>query len=140
MIIRPKFPDKRGYITPLYRDGDYDVNFVEDRVTLSTNNVIRGFHGDDRTVKLMTCIYGELRLIVWDIHRHEKIFDEIMSADNCKSVLVYPNTLNAHQCLTNECLLHYKLSSPYDLSSQFSVHYNDTLIDPKWSVVDESKI
>lgn len=140
-MIIDRFSDHRGYITPLWRKGECDnIEFVEDRATYSVQDVIRGFHGDYRTTKLMTCIHGAFRLVVWDIPSSKIIWDEVMSAENRNAVLVYPNTLNAHQCLTPDCILYYKLSEHYDLSSQFSVNYNDKTINPQWSHIDETRI
>ena len=56
-IIKTKsFKDHRGYILESYNKKKYQLNFVQDNVSSSKNNILRGFHGDEGTWKLMSCI------------------------------------------------------------------------------------
>ena len=50
------------------------------------------------------------------------------------SVLVPPRVLNAHQCLSGQCIFHYKWSHEYTSpQDQWSVCYNDSQINPQWN-------
>ncbi len=132
--MRDIFKDNRGYLSPIYRKNEWpNIEFVEDRISVSRKGVVRGFHGDHKTYKLCTCLYGSLRLIVFDIWHQDKI-DIILSAENGESILIKPCTLNAHQCLSDECILHYKWSEYYDLDIQISAHFNDPIINPQWEL------
>ena len=128
------FKDSRGYVGSIYRkDGinEYAFNWVEDRISYSNKNVIRGFHGDFETYKLTYCLYGKLRLIIYDLETQKK--ESIILTPESEPILICPNTLNAHHCLSDECILFYKWSKFYNLDSQFSVVYNDVEIAPNWS-------
>ena len=48
-------------------------------------------------------------------------------------ILVPPKILNAHQCLTEECIFHYKWSHYYTSpQDQWSVYFEDAMINPLW--------
>lgn len=129
-----KFIDHRGSIYTIYDSKTYPIVFVQDKITKSHFGTIRGFHGDNKTWKLITCIYGIIKLIIYDIDNNIK--QEYILDSNSKeslSVLVPPRFLNAHQCLTETCVFHYKWSEFYTPpEDQWSVVYNDTDIAPDW--------
>ena len=130
------FFDNRGYVGSVFRQDNkyqYAYNFVEDRCSVSKYGTVRGFHGDSKTWKWATCLYGELYLIIYDLINHSKK-NCILSAKNGNSILIPPNTLNAHQCLSDNCLLFYKWDRYYALDKQWSVRYNDSSIAPDWPV------
>ena len=133
------YPDQRGEVYPSWTKtggaiGE-DIELVEDRFSRSTKGVIRGFHGDPLTWKLCMCVYGSLKLVAWDI-KNSKRYSFVIRDDSKTQVLIPPYYLNAHQCLTKECILHYKWSHPSSLENQWSVHYNDSTINPQWSLSD----
>jgi len=131
-----KFHDERGSLYTIY-NRDYCTNdFILDKVSVSKLGTIRGFHGDDNTWKLMSCLWGTLMLVVYDIDAGIK--EEFLLSANDEehiSILVPPRHLNAHQCLSSECVLHYKWDAPYDLSNQYSVLYNDETIGASWAPI-----
>ena len=129
------YRDHRGEVYPSWVKTEGEIEFVEDRFSRSTQGVVRGFHGDDTTWKLCMCVYGSLRLSVWDI-RNRKGHDFILDDQTKLQVLIPPFCLNAHQCLSDECILHYKWSHPYSLDQQWSVRYDDTTINATWPLPD----
>jgi len=126
------YKDERGEVYPSWRKEWFDLEFVEDRFSRSTKGVVRGFHGDSSTWKLCLCVWGCLELITWDIKNKIKkqfILDSTMK----RQVLIPPYFLNAHQSLTEECVLHYKWSKPYSgPENQWTVRYDDPTISVKW--------
>jgi len=69
-LIKPQvFADHRGeyvetYGEALYRQKGIDIKFVEDDISVSKKNVLRGLHGDNETWKLVSCLYGRFLLVV----------------------------------------------------------------------------
>jgi dTDP-4-dehydrorhamnose 3,5-epimerase len=129
-----KFFENRGSNYTIYDCRDYDIDFVQDKISKSFQGVIRGFHGDDKTWKLITCLYGKIKLVTYDLDADERN-EFYLDGDekNSVSVLVPPRTLNAHQCLSSHCIFHYKWSEYYTSPEyQWSVYYNDDSINPKW--------
>ena len=136
VLKEDKYFEKRGNIYTIYNreKAPHDLDFVQDKVSKSFQGVIRGFHGDNKTWKLMTCLYGKIKLITYNVDNDKKNVYFLNSDDDIsKSILVPPRTLNAHMCLSNSCIFHYKWSEFYtEPKHQWSVTYNDPSINPEW--------
>ena len=130
-----KYFENRGSIYTIYKAQDFKVNFVQDKISKSYQGVIRGFHADKCIWKLVTCIQGKVKFITYDFKTDTKQ-DYILDGDSdtSVSVLIPPDTLNAHQCLSSLCIFHYKWSDYYEgVKNQREVYYNDPDINPKWN-------
>jgi dTDP-4-dehydrorhamnose 3,5-epimerase len=111
IITETKHIDNRGSLYTTFTDYDYDIQFVQDKISQSRYGAIRGFHGDNKTYKLVTCIYGVMQFVTFDIET-EKTTRYLLDANNKEvdSILVEPGQLNAHQCLSDQCIMSYKWS------------------------------
>ena len=63
------FKDHRGkyleiFNKELFKKTKKNINFIQDDISVSKKNVLRGIHGDYKTWKLITCLYGEFVLLV----------------------------------------------------------------------------
>ena len=63
------FEDFRGsyietYNERLYSAAGISQEFIQDDVSISRYNVLRGIHGDRKTWKLVSCLYGSFYLVV----------------------------------------------------------------------------
>ncbi len=135
------FKDLRG---ELWTSWDYKIikkKFNHDKFSYSKKNVLRGFHGDKKTWKLITCVFGKILFVVVNFDPKSKKYLKhqsfILSDKNKKSILVPPYHLNAHLCLSKSCLFHYKLSykNKYnDVKNQFSISWKDPRIKFKWPI------
>ena len=67
------FKDIRGQIWTTW-DKKYfkNINFNRDKFSISKKNVLRGFHGDKKTWKLITCLRGEILCVVVDYRSNSK--------------------------------------------------------------------
>ena len=109
------------------------------KFTRSRKNVLRGLHGDDVTWKHITCVWGEIYLVVVDNREDSDTYREwdsfIISERNHTSVLVPPKFLNGHLCLSEECLFHYAQSYPsnyVDVERQEVLKWNDVRLGIDW--------
>lgn len=136
VIVQDKYFEERGSIYTVYDNRDVpDIDFVQDKISKSFQGVIRGFHGDNKTWKLIACLQGKIKLVTYNVDTDEKNV-YILDGDDPEStsVLVAPRTLNAHQCLTSTCTFYYKWSEHYTgAGDQWSVHYDDPTINPEWN-------
>jgi len=135
------FEDERGTIWTNWERKSFKINFNHDKFSFSKKNVLRGFHGDRKTWKLISCVYGEVYFVVvnYDITSREYLKHQSfeLSSKNKLQVLVPPNFLNAHLCISKECLFHYKLSyrGKYnDRNKQISVNWKDPRLKIKWPI------
>ena len=144
VILEEKYFEDRGSIYTVFdnREMPVDCTFVQDKISKSFQGVIRGFHGDDKTWKLISCLHGKIKLITYNVDNDEKNVYILDGDDPINaSVLVPPRTLNAHQCLSDTCVFYYKWSEYYTgAADQWSVNYNDPNIDPQWSTAVHQKV
>lgn len=144
-LIRPPtvFEDHRGsYVETwnrdAYRAAGIDVDFVQDDISTSTRNVLRGIHGDPSTWKLISCLHGKFYLVVvnWDPHSPQYRHWEGFTLSDCNrlQVLVPPRFGNGHLVLSEEAIFHYKQSTYYDRASQFTILWDDPELGIWWPI------
>jgi dTDP-4-dehydrorhamnose 3,5-epimerase len=143
-ITQPdSFEDFRGEYVEIYNQHNYSsilpsVSFVQDDVSVSSINVLRGIHGDDITWKLISCLYGRIYLVVIDCDIESKTFGKwmsiILSDKNRFQILIPPKYGNAHLSMKDSSIIHYKQSTYYDRSRQFSYKWNDDRFKINWPI------
>lgn len=146
LIVKPEaFEDHRGayveiYNEDLYREKGIDVKFVQDDVSISSRNVLRGIHGDDVTWKLISCLHGKFYLVVVNRDKSSPQFGQwdsfVLSDSNRHQVLVPPKFGNGHLVLSEQAIFHYKQSTYYDRAGQFTIAWNDPKVNVWWPIKD----
>lgn len=144
LLIKPSvFKDFRGEFTEtynekLYREKGIDIKFIQDDISLSKKNVLRGIHGDNLTWKLVSCLYGKLYQVVVNCDKNSKDFGKwqsfILSDKNRYQLLISPKYGNAHLILSKEAIFSYKQSAYYDREKQFSYKWNDPRFNISWPI------
>ena len=71
------FQDFRGEIWTTYTKEYSDLDYVTDKVTISRFGVLRGFHGDPYTAKLVTCLSGQFQLAVADLREASDTYGQL---------------------------------------------------------------
>ena len=136
------FKDFRGSIWTSWEKKYFKkLIFNLDKFTFSKKNVLRGFHGDNKSWKLVTCLKGEILSVIVDYRKNSRNYLKYtsfkMSEKNKISVLIPPNFLNSWLCISKDCLYHYKYSfkGKYnDVNNQISIKWNDKKINFKWPI------
>jgi len=138
-IITPDiFKDYRGEYIETFDTNNYLslTEFVQDDVSISYKNVIRGLHGDQNTTKLIQCLYGRILLTVLDCNPDSKTYLEhiqiILDDKTRQQVLVPSLKANGHLCLSDQCIFSYKQSTHYKDQKQFTIKYD--AYDIKWPI------
>ena len=135
------FKDFRGSYTEIYNkeffnEKNIKVEFIQDDISVSKKNVLRGLHGDQKTWKLISCLYGEFQLIVVNndpnSSQYKKWESFILSFDNKLQILIPPKFGNGHLVLSDSCIFHYKQNTQYDRDGQFTIKWNDPSCNFKW--------
>lgn len=144
LLITPEiFEDHRGEYVELYNDDIYrqngiNVKFIQDDISVSSKNVLRGFHGDKETWKLVTCLLGKFYLAIVNCDESSANFGKwqsfILSEKNKWQVLVPPKYGVAHLALADKIIFYYKQSTYYNPSIQFSYKWNDPRFNIWWPV------
>jgi len=145
LLIDPPtvFDDFRGtyvelYNKQLYGEVGISVDLIQDDISVSSRNVLRGIHGDASTWKLISCIYGKFYLVVVNWDKSSKQFGQwdsfVLSDSNRKQVLVPPKYGNGHLVLSEQAIFHYKQSTYYNRAGQFTLLWNDPKLNIWWPV------
>tara|TARA_B100000575_G_C23120562_1_gene648376 strand:+ start:427 stop:942 length:516 start_codon:yes stop_codon:yes gene_type:complete len=140
-IIPSTFQDHRGSYTETYNkefmiENKIEIDFLQDDISVSHKNVLRGLHGDKKTSKFVSCLYGSFQLIVVnndpasDQFKKWESFD--LSSDNRNQILIPPKFGNGHLVLSDFAIFHYKQNTQYDRDSQFTIKWNDPSYGFKW--------
>ena len=143
LVITPPtiFEDFRGsyveiYNEPIYRAAGIKQEFLQDDISTSNQNVLRGIHGDTKTWKLISCLYGSFYLVVVNNDEKSAQFKQwtsfALSDRNRLQVLIPPNFGNGHLVLSDSAIFHYKQTTEYDRSSQFTIQWNDPSFNFWW--------
>ncbi len=116
-----------------------DLFFKHDKFSESKKNVLRGIHGDEKSWKLVTCVYGEIIQVVVDCRKESPTYlgwDKfVINKENQLSVLIPPNMGNSYLVTSEVCVYHYKLAYKgdyIDAESQFTIKWNDPRLNIDW--------
>jgi len=142
LVITPDtFRDHRGTYTETYNMEEYlhegiPQLFVQDDISVSHQNVLRGIHVDSKTWKLVSCPMGKLWLAVVNLNPASPQYKEwesvVLFGSNYKQVLIPPMYGNGHLVLSDTAIFHYKQTTYYNRDSQSTVAWNDPSIGIRW--------
>ena len=139
--VQDAFMDQRGDLYTIWEEGDFNLKFNHDKVSVSKKNVLRGIHGDNKSWKLVTCVYGEIYFVIVDNRRSSDTYMKwehlILSDKNRKQVLLPPGVGNGFLVLSDHSVFHYKwsyLGDYPDVDQQFTIQWNCPKLKIKWPI------
>ena len=146
LIIKPSvFWDLRGNIYSSFNKDFYkeilpkELDFKHDKFAESKHNVLRGLHGDNKTWKLVSCVYGELYEVVVDMRPNSPTYLKwdafILKSDEYKQVLIPPNFVNGYYVKSDKAVFHYKLAYDggyIDAEEQMTFLWDDKKFGIEW--------
>jgi dTDP-4-dehydrorhamnose 3,5-epimerase len=114
------------------------IKFLEDDISTGSRGVLKGLHGDKKTWKLISCLYGKFYLVVLNQNHKSTDYGKweafTLSASNKNQVLIPPYFGNGHLVLSEYSIFAYKQTSYYDPKSQFTVKFNDPAFNIWWPI------
>ena len=137
------FTDFRGDLWTTWKKDEFplDLDFNHDKVSTSRKDVLRGIHGDFKSFKLITCLYGQMFFILVDNRKDSKTYLQwnsmILDDRKRKMVLVPPGVGNAFLVLSEHSVFSYKWSYPGkypDVKDQFTIKWNDERLNIDWPI------
>ncbi len=135
--------DARGGFLETYNELKYKnlgvgVHFVEDDISISKKDVLRGMHGDNRTWKLVSCLFGKVLFVAANCDERSPDFGKWesfeLSEENHWRVLVPPMFGSGYLALTGKVIFQYKQSAYYNPEGQFTYKWNDPRFGISWPV------
>ena len=150
-IIQPDvFYDYRGEYVETWNVENYKIfdhlvndsnkiEFKQDDISTSVKHTLRGLHGDDKTWKLVSCIYGSLLQVVVDMRESSDTYLEYdmfsINDKNRNQILIPPGFANGHLVMSDFGIFNYKQSTLYTgASTQFTVKWNDPKLNIPWPI------
>mgnify|MGYP006121291939 FL=1 len=113
-----------------------NLYFKHDKFSTSKRNVLRGIHGDTKSWKLVTCVFGEIQQVVVDFREESPTYlkwqDFVINNNNQQLILIPPQMGNAYYVSSEQAVYHYKLAYDgdyIDSDEQFSIKWNDEKIN-----------
>lgn len=147
MIVPRVFYDFRGEYIETFNETRYEFHdrngkrilFVQDDVSVSRRDVLRGLHGDSKTWKLIQCLWGDIYVVVVDMRQDSSTYLSweafTINDKNRMQILVPAGCANGHLCLSDRCVFSYKQSHYYEGSNrQFTVRWNDPKLGIYWPI------
>ena len=141
-VFEPDYhTDYRGDLWTLWKSGDHGMEFNHDKVSTSRRHVLRGIHGDSKSWKLVTCLYGDLYFVLVDNRESSPTYmrwsSMILDSKKRKQVLIPPMVGNGFLVMSHNSVFHYKWSYPGeypDVEDQFTIKWNDPAIAIDWPI------
>ena len=145
-IIRPRiFGDDRGfflesYSAPAYAAAGIDTVFVQDNHSRSVKGTLRGVHYQSRPgqAKLVRVVLGRIWDVMVDIRRTSPTFgrwEAFELDDDAREQLFIPIGFAHGFCVLSDVAeVEYKVSAPYDPTTECSISYADPELAIQWPV------
>lgn len=142
-IFPDVFEDHRGqfvetYNKELYRKKGIDVKLIEDDVSISKKNVLRGIHADNKAWKLVSCIQGKIYAVVVNSDKKSKEFGKwqgfLLSDGDKKQILLPPKYGLSYLVLSKTAVFTYKQSEYYNPQRQLTFKWDDPRFKIKWPI------
>jgi dTDP-4-dehydrorhamnose 3,5-epimerase len=141
IFVPDVFEDERGFFKETYSRRKYEAlglhdDFVQDSVSFSTRNVIRGMHGDRNMAKLVQVLHGTIWDVIVDARRDSPTFGRWegfeISDRNHRQLYIPRGFLHGFIAQSDEVVFNYKHSSYYDPSAEFAVRWDDPTLAIPW--------
>lgn len=145
IFVPDVFPDQRGFFKETYakekyaRLGMHD-EWVQDSVSRSRRNVVRGMHSDLRMAKLVQCLEGRIFDVIVDIRPDSATYKRWqgfeLSADNHHQLYVPRGFAHGFLAL-EDCLVLYKLSAHFDPAHERVLSWKDPSVGIRWPLTGD---
>lgn len=126
-----RYHDDRGYFLEYFRQNhekNTDVNFVQDSVSFSQINVLRGLHIQEDQWQLSTLLRGSVRYFVLDVdpksNDYLKLDTLALSSTGVSQVLAAPGVAHGFFAESTDVVMSYKNSTYYNESSQYGINFS----------------
>jgi len=144
VIVEPKvFKDPRGYFLETYQSYRYRENgipcpFVQDNLSYSTKNTLRGLHYQhpNGQAKLVSVVKGEVFDVAVDIRRGSPTFGQwvgvTLSSNNHRQLFIPEGFAHGFSILSDDAVFSYKCSEFYTPQAEHGIVWNDPQIGIEW--------
>lgn len=149
LVIPIAHEDARGFFKETYVRSKYcsigiNDEFVQDSVSFSHKNVLRGLHCDPAMSKLVQCLRGEVFDVIVDARSGSPTFGQWegfhLSASSHAQLYVPAGFLHGFLTLTDDVVFSYKQGAEYAPSREIGVRWDDSELAIHWPTVCEPNV
>ncbi|MBS1186812.1 MAG: rmlC [Burkholderiaceae bacterium] len=147
LLIEPDvYPDARGWFFESFNQRHFsdatglDVRFVQDNISHSAKNVVRGLHYQIRQPqgKLVTVLAGEIRDVVVDLRQSSRTFGHwfgvTLSAENRRQLWVPPGFAHGFAVTGESADVLYKVTDYWAPQHERCLRWNDPALGIDWQL------
>ncbi len=144
LLIEPKvFKDSRGFFMETYNEGKMAEigireHFVQDNVSFSSKNVLRGLHYQIQHAqgKLVRVVTGEIFDVAVDLRTSSPAFGRwygaVLSGENNHMLWIPPGMAHGFQVVSENAYVLYKTTDFYYPEFERTLAWNDPQLNVKW--------
>jgi dTDP-4-dehydrorhamnose 3,5-epimerase len=146
LFVPEVFSDERGFFKETYSTAKYRAlglsdDFVQDSVSFSKKNVIRGLHYDRRMSKFVQVLRGRIYDVIVDLREgsptHLRWQSFYLSEDDHRQLYVPAGFGHGFLALTDDVVFSYKHGALFDAASEGAVRWNDPKLAIAWPLDGE---
>jgi dTDP-4-dehydrorhamnose 3,5-epimerase len=146
VYIPDVYPDDRGYFKESFSRDKYAAvglrdEWVQDSVSRSRRNVLRGMHVDPRMAKLVQALKGTIYDVIVDVREGSSTYKRWegfeLSEDNHRQLYVPRGFAHGFLARSDEVIVMYKLSAHYDPAFEWGIRWNDPSVGIVWPLDGE---
>lgn len=141
-VIVPKaWGDARGYFKETYVRSKYralgiEDEFVQDSMSFSAKNVLRGLHADPQMAKLVQVLQGEVFDVIVDARTDSPAFGRWegfrLSAETHEQLYIPAGCLHGFLTLSDNVVFSYKQSAEYAPDREIGIRWDDPDLNIAW--------
>lgn len=149
IFVPDVYEDDRGYFKETYSTQKYRAlglndDFVQDSVSFSSKNVVRGLHYDPAMSKLVQVLRGKVWDVIVDIRTSSKSFGKwqgfYLSEHNHKQLYVPRGFANGFLALTDDVVFSYKHGSLHDSKTEGAFRWDDPQVGVNWPLLGPPRL
>ena len=142
--IKPKiFKDERGSFLETYNSKKYNkffkkTNFVQDNLSFSSKNVLRGLHIQKKFPqgKLVRVVQGEVFDVVLDLRKNSNTYGKwesfIINNIKMEQIWIPPGLAHGFQVLSDTAIFEYKCDEYYMPEDEQTILWKDEDLKINW--------
>lgn len=144
LIIPEYFEDHRGLYLEIFDKKKFNeltglgIDFVQDDISVSRKDVLRGIHGDWQTTKLVTVLNGSGYVVIVDNRKDSPTYKKwqsfILSDKNKYQLLLPAGIGNSVLALEDNMVYYYKQNTHFSDGKQFTLKWDDPELNIWWCV------
>jgi len=141
LFVPDVFADARGFFKETYSTEKYRAlgltdDFVQDSVSRSSKNVLRGLHYDPRMSKLVQVLRGRIFDAIADVREGSPTYLQWqgfeLSDDNHHQLYVPAGFAHGFLALSDDVIFSYKHGTLHDASRERAIRWNDPTLGIAW--------